>query len=346
MLWYERFENMKKIYEKLTDDESRYIFKRRCDYLIERDEIKLWNGIKNGKMWRCPNKEDNFVIFGAGAIGAYYLDILQRTGKNVKGFCDSYKTGCYLGKPILTIDDTVEWCKKDEGRVIVPSGRYRDEMIERLKQHGISSRCIVYEPDIRSYTGVQYFDVWEPRDNEILIDCGAYDGDTIRDFVKWCGYNYEMIYSFEPSKNNYEKCENYLLESKLENCKLIDKGTWKESDTLRFCNSLFDTGDHIITGGEVWHNDIVEIQVTSIDEVLEGRKATFIKMDVEGSEMESLIGARETITKHKPRLAIALYHKWEDIFDIPLYILSLNSNYTFKLRHYSSGQCETVLYAE
>ena len=68
-------------------------------------------------------------------------------------------------------------------------------------------------------------------------------------------------------------------------------------------------------------------------------------MDVEGAELKSLMGARETIIKNRPRLAICVYHKPEDLYEIPGYILSLVPEYKFLLRHYSSSNAETILYA-
>ena len=75
-------------------------------------------------------------------------------------------------------------------------------------------------------------------------------------------------------------------------------------------------------------------------------RVTFIKMDIEGAELESLKGAgRIIIREQKPKLAICVYHKKEDIFDIPEYILSLNPKYKLYLRHYTLGEWDTVLYA-
>ena len=68
-------------------------------------------------------------------------------------------------------------------------------------------------------------------------------------------------------------------------------------------------------------------------------------MDIEGSEKEALKGARNTIKKYKPKLAICLYHKPEDIITLPQYILELAPEYKFKIRHYTTFAYDTILYA-
>lgn len=87
------------------------------------------------------------------------------------------------------------------------------------------------------------------------------------------------------------------------------------------------------------------IQVGTVDKELEGEPVTFIKMDVEGAEREALIGAERTIRKYAPKLAISVYHRPEDIWELPEIILRYNPDYQLFLRHYSLNSCETVLYA-
>ena len=82
-----------------------------------------------------------------------------------------------------------------------------------------------------------------------------------------------------------------------------------------------------------------------IDDVVGKDNVTFIKMDIEGSELEALRGASKTIQEHSPKLAISVYHKPEDIIDIPLFISEINSGYKFYLRHYTNWSVDTVLYA-
>lgn len=85
-----------------------------------------------------------------------------------------------------------------------------------------------------------------------------------------------------------------------------------------------------------------------MDEVIKDNFVSFIKMDIEGSELETLKGAENTILKNMPILAICVYHKPEDLITIPQYISSLQTStqkYSFYLRHHSYMLTETVLYA-
>lgn len=87
------------------------------------------------------------------------------------------------------------------------------------------------------------------------------------------------------------------------------------------------------------------VEVTSLDTELEGKEVTFIKMDIEGAELEALIGAESLIKKNRPKLAISIYHKMEDIIEIPQIILEYYPDYRLYLRHYSIITTETILYA-
>lgn len=87
-----------------------------------------------------------------------------------------------------------------------------------------------------------------------------------------------------------------------------------------------------------------KIEVVSLDSVIQ-EKVTFIKMDIEGSEIKALQGSRNLIQTYRPKLAISIYHKWEDLVDIPTYIHELVPEYKFYIRHYFYSPAETVLYA-
>ena len=183
----------------------------------------------------------------------------------------------------------------------------------------------------------QYLDMCAPVDDEVMIDAGAYDGMTALRFLKWGGSKIKHVYSFEFDPLNVQKCEENLRchEDKIT---LIPKGTWSKKETV-YINSSGSTGNNVSNKGST------PVELTAIDDVVKDEKVTFIKMDVEGAELESLKGARNTIIKNHPRLAICAYHKLKDLYELPEYILSLVPEYRFYLRHYCSREWETVLYA-
>ena len=75
------------------------------------------------------------------------------------------------------------------------------------------------------------------------------------------------------------------------------------------------------------------IAARSVDSILGRKAATIIKMDVEGFEREAIWGAAQTIARYAPKLMISLYHRNEDIFELPLLIKMLNPNYKLYIRH-------------
>ena len=140
----------------------------------------------------------------------------------------------------------------------------------------------------------------------------------------------------------------------LPNIILIPKGAYSSNNVMKFYNTGLARST-IISGQDNNHSlsemlkahndDLIQIETLTIDEMLSSEKATYIKMDIEGSELEALKGAKQTIQKHKPRLAISIYHKNNDILDIPQYILELNDSYKFYIRQYIYTPLEVVLYA-
>lgn len=171
-------------------------------------------------------------------------------------------------------------------------------------------------------------------DNEVLVDVGAFDGDTILAFNEKTQGKYSKIYAFEPSKCNIEKLKTNT--SQLNNIEIFEKGCFSCKKTLYFQEG----GESSVVSNE----GNIKIDVDALDNIV-GGKVTFIKMDIEGSELEALKGAQEIIRSNVPRLAISLYHRPDDFFSIPQYIYSLNNSYKFYLRHYGLFCTELVLYA-
>jgi FkbM family methyltransferase len=188
----------------------------------------------------------------------------------------------------------------------------------------------------------QYF----PRDLNLskgyarFINCGAYDGDTVMRLNGLYG-KVDAIACFEPDLENFELLTRYLCAKHDEIAQSIIAfpcGAFSHETQLRFAsgnkiNSMIsDTGDSFI-------------QCVALNHVIPGFKPTFIVMDVEGVELESLQGAEMLIKEDKPDLGICVYHAPNHLWDIPLYIESLHLGYKFYLRNYTSFPSETVLYA-
>lgn len=181
------------------------------------------------------------------------------------------------------------------------------------------------------------------KNHEAFANVGALIGDCAIEFIKACkqkGYQYKEIINFEPDPDNFKKLSSNM--NHIANVKCLPYGLWSSKARLRFSNP-----NQSIVGTPGWldKNGSLEVEVDSLDHLLPDAEISFIKMDVEGAEMEALRGAANTIKKNTPKLAISVYHNRNDIFEIPLFIHQLHPGYRFYLRHHSTTFSETVLFA-
>jgi len=162
-------------------------------------------------------------------------------------------------------------------------------------------------------------------DNEIFVDCGAFNGDTVMKFkraMKKQKGDYSRIVAFEPD----EKLFNMLTKSYPE-VTAIKAGVWSRDDIITI------------------DNGVLSIPVKNIDNCHECEGVTLLKMDIEGAEIEALKGAIKTIAKYKPKLAICIYHSDEDMIKIPEWIHDNFPDYKLFVRqHHKYVISETVLY--
>lgn len=186
----------------------------------------------------------------------------------------------------------------------------------------------------------QYFnELIELSSEESFVDCGAYYGDTIIPFLKKVENKFDSIYAFEPDRKNCEILRRNINNCNgLQNIQIIEKGCWSEPAVLGF------KSDGGLSAFSETESDFF-VEVESVDNIVGDSRVTFIKMDIEGSELQALYGASQTILRNKPKLAICVYHKPEDLITIPQYLYQLNPNYRFYLRHHQFISWECVLYA-
>jgi len=185
----------------------------------------------------------------------------------------------------------------------------------------------------------QYYpkDIINLKTNEVFIDCGVFDGNTIIDFVNRTGGQYDFIIGFEPDEVMFQILKIRTLN--YARCTIYNLGLHQGENEFYF--STRNDGSSKIS----YEQTMNKIKTVSLDEFLfEQYHPTFIKMDIEGAEHSALMGMKKIITRDKPKLAISVYHKNNDIFEIPLLIKKLNPKYKIYLRHHYIIT-ETVCYA-
>lgn len=192
------------------------------------------------------------------------------------------------------------------------------------------------EPDKHS----QYFppDLPPWRSPLRFVDGGAFEGDTIEALLAH-GSPVEAVAAFEPDQGSFRKLAERLAESRgsVSQMYLFPCGLDSCTRQVRFCSGQGESS-HVSADGEGL------IQCVSLDEALWGFEPTLVKLDVEGAEYDALCGARRTVTQHRPGLAVCLYHKPEDLWQIPLLLQSWEIGGSFYLRAHGYNAMELVMY--
>lgn len=343
--WVDRLLSVGKIRETLTDDESRTIFDARIDYMITHNKDYFFNIIESlPYKWRCPQLEPymndektNIIIFGCGHDGKMTNRMLKKCeGLSARYYCDSYQFGQVVdGLEVISVDELLE--KYIENTVVVLGTlKYQNEILSMLIEKGYPQNRIIPFIDFAEI-GQQYFDFFSAEQDEIFVDAGAFNGDTTLEFASWAGNNYKKAFVLEPLPDMCLEIKNKIQKTGLTNVVVENCAAWDKDEELFF--SAAGTGTRPNVNGELL------VRGKTIDDIVDGEKVTFIKMDVEGSELKALVGAKKTILKYKPKLAICIYHKPWDVIDLADYILELVPEYNLGIRQYNSGMWETVLYA-
>lgn len=224
---------------------------------------------------------------------------------------------------------------------------------ERSKQ--IMVTCIKnwfdFTVDGPGYEGIFSDDQYYPSDivtltnHESFVDVGAYNGDTLHDFIKRTNGTFDAINAFELDNKNFKEMkmsvdklkENIRCKIKLYNVGLLDEeknvyyetgGSGMQSTFINVINTASDSG-----------------KTVRLADVLKKEKVTFIKMDIEGSEPKALLGAEEIIKRQKPKMAVCVYHRPAHLWEIPLYLKKIVPEYRIFFRHHTPLEYETVCYA-
>jgi FkbM family methyltransferase len=174
--------------------------------------------------------------------------------------------------------------------------------------------------------------------DEVFVDCGAYDGDTITSFLAQPKPGLKKVIAFEPDPESFAKLQLKVASvAECDRITIFKAATGSQAGKVRF--SADGTPGAVVGVGDL------EVECVALDDVLAGERPTYVKMDIEGAELDALGGARRTIDRHGPVLAVCGYHKQDHVWKIPQLIRSMRDDYAFFLRPHLVEVWDLVCYA-
>lgn len=299
---------------------------------------KLYKGVKCISLEELyKEKDDTIIIISTLYYKEIYKQLLEKGFKNLdrvlanKFEIDEYFLKNNIGHIRENICNLIDILDDEESKKIVC------KIIEGwfLKEYKYG-----FFDEI--YINNQYFtrEVVQLSEEEIFVDVGPFTGDTVEKFLKNVDYKFSKMFLFELNKGIYKQLKINMNNYSKEISDKITAYNYGLSNEEK--NITYSDGD---SGSSINENGEFNGKVIDLDTILAGEKVTFIKMDIEGAEFDALHGAKETIKKFKPKLAICIYHSAEDLWRIPLYIKELVPDYNIYVRHHTDLLYETVCYA-
>lgn len=215
----------------------------------------------------------------------------------------------------------------------------RDQLLSHLRWRVTLDPVHVPQPDRRH----MYFDphLFDLAPDARIADIGAFDGDSLRTFLYWRAGRFGEYHAFEPDPISFGRLETYVsglpaaLQSRIFPRPLaVGAGP----ATLRF-SMTGKAGSHVVEG------DGVAVECCRLDDYFGSERVDYIKFDIEGSERDGLVGCWSLIERDRPVVAVAVYHRTEDIFELPLLLMAHTPGYRYALRSYDHDGIDLVFFA-
>ncbi len=188
---------------------------------------------------------------------------------------------------------------------------------------------IKYLIDSETTVEEAYNSIIQPKENSHYVDVGAYNGDTIREYLSFCR-SCARITAFEPDVRNFKKLCAYADEAGIDKNSFYNIAAWDTKEALTFYSrsgrNSANTTSHDGLKATV-------IQADKADSFID-KNVDFINIDAEGADRRVLLGLSDTINKYKPTISCAIYHRNEDFFDIPLLLCELYGECELYIRHF------------
>lgn len=227
----------------------------------------------------------------------------------------------------------------------VSKATYADIILTRMGKKMQNQELVFHNP---------YFELkkFAKRDAaEVFVDCGAYVGDTIEQYLDAKSGVFGKIYAFEPDEINCDALKYRVERLKREwaigenRITIVHGGIGEKKAQLQM-RTVQNKSDRLGAGlsmnSENFDNGV---DVYAIDDYFSEVRISFLKADIESFEESMLRGGKEVIKRDKPRIAICIYHNASDMYRIPLLLREINSDYKFSIRQHYCDICDTVLYA-
>lgn len=304
-----------------------------------KDEISVWEQLKNcGKpvvLYGMGDGADKvlaaFDRYGIKASAVIASDDFVRGQKfhdfTVKKISEKYKTLVpsvpVFGNKLFDNDFITENKGQIESAYSLLADDLSKKVYENILKFYYTGRIDLLPP-VTTDKDEAFGNILNLGENESYVDLGAYNGDTIDEFLHYTNGSYKRIIAFEPNAKNFEKLKLHC--KGMANVSLWQLGSYSKNTELIF-NNKAGRNSAIADKG-------VATKVATVDTILCGMAAGYIKADVEGADMETLIGMQKTMENCKPKLNFSAYHRFEDIFRLALYIHSVNPDYKIFLRHH------------
>jgi len=321
---------------------------KKIDFLCDNDKTK-WGKIFHGDIvCISPDelkkyKDEVAVIIATRFIKEIYMQLKEEGFSNIH-YIGDYRLG---SRSFLKNKKNIDIIKDNIVQMldVLEDTASKDILVSLIK--------IWFDYDVTGleyssiYSGDEYYpdDIIKLRENESFVDAGAYTGDSVISFLKKVNYSFDSIFAFELDKENFKALEFAIKDLDkhiIDKIHLYNVGVFDEEKTISY--------EHGNEKGANYHisNSIFGMKqgkTVRLSDILNGERVSFIKMDIEGAELNALYGAEELIKKYKPALAICVYHKPEHLWEIPSYIKKIVPEYKLYLRHHSSLEYQTVCYA-
>lgn len=245
------------------------------------------------------------------------------------------------------VESTYAKLKNNQNKIAEVYGLLADELSKTIYEEVIRYRinCSSVYDFCKLYDHNQYFgnDI-VPYISGCYVDCGAFTGDTLQRFLRQIDNKEYSYHAFEAEQENSKKIIEFCNENQIKNVQVHCMAAWDHEAKLKLVHDENDTKvrGSVSSCDTTGEDDF--IVANSIDNIVD-EKIDMIAMDIEGAEMNAIHGAKGHIVSEHPILAISMYHKLDDLWEIPLEIVHLYSKYKIYIRQHRWGLEDTVCYA-